>query len=80
MDKCCREMHLDEYIQSLEIDQDLKKRMLELYRQKEKEKEELTGFLGNCHYRIADLENTVVELSVELVKSKKYIREEMRKE
>ena len=75
----CREMYLDEYIKSLEIDENLKERMLDLYNQDKERSEKVGNYLHNCHKRIDELEKTVIELSTELGKEKRFIREKMGK-
>ena len=72
---CCREKYLDEYISELEIDGNVKKRMLELCHRTEEENIQKDKFLKNCHKTIDELEQTIVELSIELAKAKRFIRE-----
>lgn len=73
---CCREKYLDEYISELEIDGKLKKRMIELCHRTEEENIKKDKYLQNCHKRIGELEQTIVELSTELGKAKHFIREQ----
>lgn len=80
MSECCREMYLNEYIESLEIDENVKKRMLDLYNQEKEWGEKASKYLHNCHKRIDELEQTIVELGTELGRAKKIIREQMGKE
>ena len=77
MSEYCREMYLNEYIESLNIEEDLKKRMLDLYNQEKEWSEKVSEYLHNCHKRIDELEKTVIELSTELGKEKRFIREKM---
>lgn len=71
----CREKNLKEYIEELEIEENIKKRMLELCEREEEEKQERECYLHNCHMRIDELERTVIELGTELAKEKHYNRE-----
>lgn len=73
---CCREKYLDEYISELEIDKNLKKRMIELCHRTEEENIQKDKYLQNCHKRIDELEQTVIELSTELAKAKRFMREQ----
>lgn len=77
MSETCRELYLDEYIRELDIDKNLKKRMLELYERLYSESADKDKYLNNCHMRIAELEKTIVELSTELGRAKSFIREHM---
>ena len=80
MSECCREMYLNEYIESLEIDKDVKKRMLDLCEIESKKLSEAEKHLNNCHMRMRELEQTIIELSTELGRAKCFIREQVRKE
>lgn len=71
----CREASLKEYIEELEIEENIKKRMLELCKREEEEKQKRECFLHNCHMRIDELERTVIELGTELAKAKYHARE-----
>ena len=75
MGECVREKYLDEYIADLDIEPNLKKRMLDLYHIDNKERARLNECLYNCHKRIDELEQTVVELSTDLATAKRFIRE-----
>jgi len=78
MSECCREKYLNEYIQEVVEDENVRKRMLDLYEQKERELAEYRKYLTNCHERIADLENTVMELGIIIGHDKRFIREQIR--
>lgn len=72
---CAREKYLKEYIEELEIEENIKKRMLELCKREEERNQERECCLHNCHLRIDELESAIVEISTELAKEKRYIRE-----
>ena len=78
MSECAnvREKYLDEYIADLDIEPNVKKRMLELYHVEEKKREQLSECLHHCHRRIAELEEVVMELGTEIGKAKRFIREQ----
>ena len=76
MGECVREKYLDEYIADLDIEPNLKKRMLDLYHEESKRSSKLSECLHNCHKRINELEQTVVELSTDLATAKRFIREQ----
>lgn len=78
MSECVREKYLDEYIADLNIDANLKKRMLDLYHEESKRSSKLSEYLHHCHKRIDELEQTVVELSIDLATAKRFIREQMK--
>ena len=75
MSECCREKTLIEYIRELEIDENLKKRMLDMCEEAKKIMDRQDGYLRNCHLRIGQLEQCVVELGTELAQAKRFIRE-----
>ena len=77
MSACCREKYLNEYIESLEIDENVKKRMIDLCEIESKKLSEAERHLNNCHMRMRELEQTIVELSTELGRAKCFIREQM---
>lgn len=74
MSECMREKYLDEYIADLDIDENVKKRMLDLCNKQNAEIEGRDKYLKNCHARIDELEMAVSELGVELAKAKNFIR------
>lgn len=76
MSECVREKYLDEYIADLDIEPNVKKRMLDLYHSEAKERAQLNEYLYNCHKRIDELEKAIVELSVDLSTAKRFIREQ----
>lgn len=75
MSDCVREKYLDEYIADLNIDANVKKRMLDLHHREKNEHEQLNKCLHNCHKRIDELEQVIMELGTELGKAKRFIRE-----
>ena len=75
MSECVREKYLDEYILDLDIDENVKKRMLDLYKRLDNERLQQDKYLNNCHMRIRELEQTIVELGTELGRAKHFIRE-----
>lgn len=77
MSECCREKFLNEYIEELNIDENVKRRMLDLYKREKTERIEQDKYLNNCQKRIRELEQTVVELGTELGRMKSFIREHL---
>lgn len=75
MGETCREKYLHEYIADLEIDENVKKRMLVLCEMESRKLTDADKYLNNCHMRIRELEQTIVELSTELGRAKCFIRE-----
>ena len=75
MSETCREKYLNEYIADLEIDENLKKRMLELFEIEKKRASETEKYLHNCQMRVRELEQTIIELSTEFGRAKCFIRE-----
>lgn len=75
MNEDCREMTLEEYIAVSDIDKNTKKRMLDLCAMTSKEIEQKDVYLHRCHMRIDELQETIVEISTELAKAKRFIRE-----
>lgn len=75
MSETCREKYLPEYIADLEIDENVKKRMLELCEIEKNRASETDRYLRNCQMRIRELEQTIIELSTELGIAKCFIRE-----
>ena len=80
MSECAnvREKYLDEYIADLDIEPNVKKRMLDLYHSEAKEHDKLRECLHHCHKRMEELEQTIVELSVDLATGKRFIREQIK--
>lgn len=80
MNECgkVREKYLDEYIADLDIEPNVKKRMLDLYHSEDKKHAQLSECLHHCHKRIDELEQAVVELSIDLATAKRFIREQMK--
>ena len=72
---CCREKYLKEYIAELNIEERVKRRMLDMCEYEEREKAEAQKYLMNCRRSIDELEHTVIELGIELAKAKAIIRE-----
>ena len=77
MSECCREKYLSEYIEELDIDKNLKKRLLELCKRESETINQQDKYLQSCHMRFAELENVIIELSTELGNAKRFIRELM---
>lgn len=75
--ECVREKYLNEYIADLDIDENVKKRMLDLCDKANNEISERDRYLKNCHMRIEELEMVVSELGIELAKAKNFIRKHM---
>lgn len=75
MDKCCRKKTLLEYIESLDINEDLKRRMIQLLKEEHEQLKDVNMCLSNCHIRIGELESTIVELSTDLTRARRLIRE-----
>lgn len=75
--ECVREKYLDEYIADLDIEPNVKKRMLYLYNSEAKEREKLSECLLHCHKRMDELEQVIVELGTEFGKAKRFIREQI---
>lgn len=59
-DCCVREMTLEEEIKALEIDENVKERLLGKYRRIEKECNEQNDYLFNCHCEIDRLNSAIV--------------------
>lgn len=75
MSGTCREKYLSEYIADLEIDENVKKRMLDLCEIEKKRASENERYLHNYQMRVRELEQTIIELSTELGRAKCFIRE-----
>ena len=57
------------------IDENVKKRMLDLCEIEKKRASENERYLHNCQMRVRELEQTIIELSTELGRAKCFIRE-----
>lgn len=75
MSETCREKYLSEYIADLNIDENVRKRMLDLCEIEKKRASENEKYLHNCQMRVRELEQTIIELSTELGRAKCFIRE-----
>ena len=63
---CCREMTLEEELNSLPIDADLKKKLISKLKQLEEDKNELKDYLTKCHMEMDNMRATIVRLAMML--------------
>lgn len=62
--KCCREMTIEEELNSLPIDADLKKDLINRLKKLEEDKEELKDDLIRCHIQMDRMRATILRLAM----------------
>ena len=63
---CCREMTLEEEFNSLPIDGDIKKKLINKLKQLEEDKNQLKDYLSRCQMEMDNMRATIVKLAMML--------------